>query len=107
MKRQKNWTEDETIAFIGIWSDYYTKLLAGGTRNTPIYNEMAEKLNEMFLDRIINGTEVKAKIGNLVAEYRKKKKEQGKTGASPCPWKYYDLIDKIIGKWRTFLIQSN
>jgi hypothetical protein len=97
-KRGKNWTEDDTIIFIGIWIENYRRLMAGGSRNTPIYNAMAEQLNTMLSTRIMSGADVKSKIGNLVTEYRKKKKEQGKTGASPSSWRYFDMLDKLLGK---------
>lgn len=46
----------------------------------------------------MTGSEVRAKIGNLSTEFKKRKKEQGRTGATPSTWRYYDLIDKLIGK---------
>jgi len=98
-KRGKNWTEAETITFIELWSEYYDKLMSGGSRNTPIYNLMAEKLKEVLPNRLLSGADVRAKIGNLVTEYRRKRKEQGKTGASPCAWPYFDLMDKMLGEY--------
>lgn len=98
MKRGKNWLEEETNTFISIWSDYYGKLMSAGSRNTCVYQSMAQQLNELLSPRIMTGGDVKAKISNLVAEYRRKKKEQGKTGASPSCWKHFDQIDKLLGK---------
>ena len=72
MKRSKNWTEEETIAFIRVWSENYVKLTSGGSRNTPDYNATAEQLNEMLPNRVLNGADVKSKIDNLLTEYRKK-----------------------------------
>ncbi|CAF3550764.1 unnamed protein product [Rotaria socialis] len=97
-KRCKNWSEEETNTFISVWSDYYSKLTTGGARNAPIYNTIAKQLNEMLPSRTLTGHEVKAKIGNLVGEYRRKKKEMGKTGASPPSWPFYNSIDKLIGE---------
>jgi len=97
-KRSKNWTEEETIFFINLWSEYYDKLMAGGSRNMPIYHSIAEQFNQLPSGRIMSGQEVKSKITNLVAEYRKKKKEQGRTGGSPSSWPYFDQIDKLLGK---------
>ncbi|CAF0977948.1 unnamed protein product [Rotaria sordida] len=97
-KRCKNWSEKETITFIAVWSEYYLRLTTGGTRHAPIYDKMAKQLNEMSMNRCFTGHDVKKKIGNLVSEYRRKKKEQGKTGASPSPWPYYDLLDKLLGE---------
>ena len=79
----------------------------GGSRNTPIYNSMAEELNTLLPDKCLIGSDVKAKIGNLVTEYRRKRKQQGKTGASPCTWKYYDMVDKLLGKSVSFLHPSH
>ena len=104
MKRSKNWTEEETIAFIRVWSENYVKLTSGGSRNTPVYNAMAKQLNEMLPNRILNGADVKSKIGNLLTEYRKKKKARGNTGGSPSPWRYFELIDKIIGESCLFIV---
>jgi hypothetical protein len=59
---------------------------------------MADEFNKSFNDFSLTGADVKSKIGNLVTEYRRKKKEQGKTGASPSPWPYYDPIDKLLGE---------
>lgn len=59
---------------------------------------MAKQLNEILPGRSLQGGDVKSKIGNLITEYRRKKKQQGKTGASPSAWPYYDLVDKLLGK---------
>ena len=64
---------------------------------------MAKEVNELLPDRSLTGSEVKAKIGNLTTEFNRKKTEQGKTGASPWPWPFYDLLDKLIGEYNTFL----
>ena len=62
---------------------------------------MAKEINAILLNRTLAGYDVKAKIGNLITEYRRRKKEQGKTGASPTSWPYdYELIDKLIGMFR-------
>jgi hypothetical protein len=97
-KRNKNWSEDETTTFISVWSEHYAQLMAGGSRNTPIYHAMAQQLNQILSPRTMTATDVKSKIGNLVAEYRKKKKENGKTGASPPSWRYFEQIDKLLGE---------
>ncbi|CAF3823067.1 unnamed protein product [Rotaria sp. Silwood1] len=81
-----------------VWSEYYQRLNTGGARHAPIYDQMAKQLKEMSLNRCLTGHDVKKKIGNLVGEYRRKKKEQGKTGASPSPWPYYDVLDKLLGE---------
>jgi hypothetical protein len=65
---------------------------------------MAEQLNDILSPRCLSAQDVKGKIGNLATEYRRKKKEQGKTGASPCTWPYFDLIDKIVGKFLCFFL---
>lgn len=90
--------EADTLSFIAVWTEYYPKLTSGGSRHTAIYNAMAEQLNEILSPRYLTGAEVKSKVGNLMTEYRRKKKAQGKTGASPCTWPYYDVIDKLLGK---------
>ncbi|CAF4749204.1 unnamed protein product [Rotaria socialis] len=97
-KRSRNWSEGETLSFIRIWSDFQLQLNKGGQRNTPIYNQMAKELNSILKDRQLSGADVKCKISNLTIEYRKKKKEQGKTGGSPSSWSYFDAIDKILGE---------
>lgn len=97
-RRNKNWSEEETIAFINVWRDHYEKLMSTTCRNTPVYNGMALQLNQMLLGRILDGADIKSKIGHLVSEYRKKKRIHGRTGSSPPTWKYFDLIDEIIGK---------
>ena len=72
--------------------------MSGGSRNAAIYQLMADELNKILEHRYLTGPDVKAKIGNLVTGYRRKKKELGRTGASPPKWPYYDLVDKILGK---------
>ncbi|CAF2937791.1 unnamed protein product [Rotaria sp. Silwood2] len=59
---------------------------------------MANQLNEIFTNRNVSAADVKSKIGNLITEYRRRKKEQGTTGASPCSWRYFDLLDKLLGE---------
>jgi hypothetical protein len=98
-KRSKNWSEEETNVLIGVWAEHYQTLTSSTTRNTPTYDKMAQELSGLLPTRSITGFDVNMKIKNLASEYRKRKREQGKTGASPCPWKYYDPVDKIIGKF--------
>ena len=97
-EKRRNWTENETNIFIQVWSDFYHRLTRGGSRHTPIYNAMAIELNNMLTNRSLTGGDVKMKIGNLTTEFRKQKKQQGCTGASPCAWPYFDSIDKLLGK---------
>ena len=98
MQRLKNWSEDETMTFIKIWSDFYDKLNAGGKRNTLMYGQMAQELNSLLRDRHLSGVDIKNKITNLTLEYRRKKEQQGKTGASPSMWPFFDEMEKLIGK---------
>lgn len=74
---------------------------------------MPNQRNQALIDRRITAGDVKSKIGNLITENRRREKEQGKTGASPYSWKYYDTIDKLIGilytektevSYRTFMV---
>ena len=46
----------------------------------------------------MTAAEVKAKLFNLVSEYRKEKKAQGSTGGGPCSWRFFDQIDQVIGR---------
>jgi hypothetical protein len=89
------------LAFISVWGEHYVDLTSGLTRNAPIYDAMALQINGIFKNRTITGHYVKSKIGNLVTEYRRKKREQGCTGASPCTWPYYDAIDKLLGEFHS------
>ena len=86
------------MTLINVWREYYDRLSAGGSGNMPIYHSMAQQLSTLLSPRVITAAEVKSKVFNLVAEYRKKKKEQGRTGGSPCTWPYFDRIDKLLGK---------
>ncbi|CAF3863201.1 unnamed protein product [Rotaria sordida] len=72
IKRAKNLSEEETSIFISVWSEYYDSLISSGSRNMPIYNSMAQHLNQLLSPRVMSGGEVKAKIFNLVAEYRER-----------------------------------
>ncbi|CAF3332314.1 unnamed protein product [Rotaria sp. Silwood2] len=98
LKRSRNWTEQEVKTFITIWGEYYSKLMSGGSRNAPIYQAMTDDLNELLQGRSLTSTEVKSKIGNLVAEYRRRRKELGRTGGSSSTWPFYEMIDKILGE---------
>lgn len=98
-KRSKNWTDEDTKLFIEIWNEHSEQLRAGGARNIPIYNNMAQQIKELTAsDRLMTSSEVKTKIFNLVAEYRKRKNDQGKSGGSPSSWRFFDRIDEIIGE---------
>ncbi|CAF4477266.1 unnamed protein product, partial [Rotaria magnacalcarata] len=52
MKR-RNWTEPETMCFIEVWTEYYPKLISAGSRNSPIYQAMANQLNNMLTNRSV------------------------------------------------------
>ena len=97
-ERGKNWGEEETFGFIDVWAENYQELAKPGTRNTPIYKRMAMELNQSLSPRHFTGLSVKRKIGNLVGDYTRRKKGQLKTGASPCVWPYFDVLDKLIGR---------
>jgi hypothetical protein len=95
--RQRKFSEEENILFINVWTEHFHRLMKGGMRNTPIYHAIAAEFNSLVPTIAMTGTEVKAKIGNLTVEYRKRKKEQGKTGCSPSTWRYFDMVDKLLG----------
>jgi hypothetical protein len=72
--------------------------MSDGKRNSPMYQEMAIDLTNLLENRFLIGVEVKNKITNLTKKYRNVKKEQGRTGASPPTWPFYNSIDKFMGK---------
>ncbi|CAF0959091.1 unnamed protein product [Adineta ricciae] len=51
IRRSKNWSESETVAFIGVWEEHYSKLTTGNRRHSPIYNAMAEQINKILAPR--------------------------------------------------------
>ncbi|CAF2084705.1 unnamed protein product [Rotaria magnacalcarata] len=57
MKR-RNWTEPETMCFIEVWTEYYPKLISAGSRNSPIYQAMANQLNNMLTNRSVRAPDI-------------------------------------------------
>ncbi|CAF3985737.1 unnamed protein product [Rotaria sp. Silwood1] len=71
--KRRFWTENETITFINVWNDHYSKLTTGGFRHASIYQSMANELNKILEIDDLTGANVKSKIGNLTTEYRRER----------------------------------
>ena len=94
--RGNNWTDSETFALLDQWADETVQTeLEGNPRNQAIYERIASALREHDIIRSAN--QCRDKIKKLKASYKKAKDNNGKTGKGRSIWKFYDIIDRVLG----------
>ena len=91
------WTNAETSALIAVWGDESVQeKLRGPAKKKPIFEKIAQKLQEMEYEK--TAVQCQTKIKNLVAKYRKVKDNNRKSGrALDASFPFFDAMDDVLG----------
>ena len=90
------WEEEEVFKLIDLWGEDSIQVqLETCKRNKWVYEKIAAQMKEAGYDRSADQCREKAK--KLKGEYRKIKDKQGKTGTGRSNWKFFDVLDDLLG----------
>ena len=63
------WKDEDVHLFIVLWEEYFPRLIRNG-RNSIIFHEMAQRLNELSSSPPKQGPEIKEKMNLLKRQYK-------------------------------------
>ena len=90
------WTDAEVFKLIDLWKEEgIQEHLEGLTRNKHVYEKLAADLTKAGYKK--TGKQCRSKIKKLHQEYKKTKNSNGLTGRGRNWWKYYDVLNEILG----------
>ena len=93
--RGKNWSDEETIELISLWSDDVVQEQLEGPRNKDVYQRISAKLLEKGFQRSI--AQCREKVKKLKKAYRKVVDNNNFTGRKRKSCKFFDELDAILG----------
>ncbi|XP_051803444.1 uncharacterized protein LOC110967438 isoform X5 [Acanthochromis polyacanthus] len=95
MEPQMNWTQEETRALLGVWSEEkIQKDLKESFRNENVYREVSGRLATMGMNR--SAKQCREKIKKLKQEYRRTTQHSDRSGAVRRSFRWYDAMDTIM-----------
>ncbi|XP_072174627.1 uncharacterized protein [Diadema setosum] len=91
------WTIYETAILINLWREdaIFSQVAATTTRSKKVYDAISEKLKSVGIEK--TAKQVKSKLKNLKAEYKKEKDSNIRSGRERKISKYYDILDEVLG----------
>ena len=90
------WSDEDVFKLIDLWGEDSIQVqLETCKRNKWVYEKIAAQMKEAGYDRSADQCREKAK--KLKGEYRKVKDKQGKTGTGRINWKFFDVLDDLLG----------
>ncbi|XP_071502245.1 uncharacterized protein [Diadema antillarum] len=91
------WTIYETAILINLWreDDIFSRVAATTTRSKKVYDAISEKLKSVGIEK--TAKQVKSKLKNLKAEYKREKGNNKRSGNERGISKYYDILDEVLG----------
>ena len=96
INRETLWSDEEVCDLIHLWGDdKIQQELDGASRNKPIFDEIAKKMDEKGYKR--DWKQCRAKIKNLKGEYRSVKDHNNGTGRGRKTCKFFSELDAILG----------
>ena len=94
--RGNNWNDAETYALLDQWADETVQVeLEGTRRNQAVYEKVSRGLREHRIERFAN--QCQGKIKKLKGTYNKAKDNNGSTGKGRAVWKFFDIMDRVLG----------
>ena len=92
-----NSTDSQVFKLIDVWGDEnIQEQLEGSKRNEHVYERIS---NSLCVNRIEKSNEqCRTKVKKLRQEFKKIKDNPNQTGNDRKKWKFYDRINKILGK---------
>ncbi|XP_065089197.1 myb/SANT-like DNA-binding domain-containing protein 1 [Ochlerotatus camptorhynchus] len=102
-KKHNVWSAPQVDLLLEAWEDKISDL-RGTRKNTHVYEEIRKIFTEHGYS--VSGEDIKIRINNLTARYRKEKALVGPSGGSPSEWPLFDKINSILGSFRIHNAQS-
>ncbi|XP_036339681.1 zinc finger protein 2 homolog isoform X2 [Rhagoletis pomonella] len=93
-RKRSFWNSRAEACFVELWGEKVDEL-RGARKNTHVYQEMSSELAKQGC--FLSAQDVKYKIANLTAKYRKCKEAIAPSGGSPASWNLYEAVHKVIG----------
>ncbi|XP_050332550.1 myb/SANT-like DNA-binding domain-containing protein 1 [Bactrocera neohumeralis] len=93
-RKRTFWNETTEAYFVDLWEQQRDQLL-GAKKNTHIYQEMSDELAKHGME--LSVLDVKYKITNLTAKYRKCSMDLA-TSSAPVVWPLYEQVHRIISR---------
>ncbi|XP_049311366.1 myb/SANT-like DNA-binding domain-containing protein 1 [Bactrocera dorsalis] len=93
-RKRTFWNEATEAFFVDLWEQQLDQLL-GAKKNTHVYQEMSDELAKYGME--LSMLDVKYKIANLTAKYRKCSMDLA-TSSAPVAWPLYDQVHRIISR---------
>ncbi|XP_017468996.1 PREDICTED: myoneurin-like isoform X3 [Rhagoletis zephyria] len=93
-RKRSFWNSRAEACFVELWGEKVDEL-RGARKNTHVYQEMSSELAKQGC--FLSAQDVKYKIANLTAKYRKCKEAMAPSGGSPASWNLYEAVHKVIG----------
>ncbi|XP_058833065.1 uncharacterized protein LOC131690969 [Topomyia yanbarensis] len=103
LKKKTVWSPSQIQLLVELWEEKIGDL-RGCRKNSHVYEEMKESFKHHGIE--VTTDEIKNRIHNLTARYRKEKTSIGPSGGSPSQWPHYDKIHRILGSFRINNIES-
>ncbi|XP_062551374.1 uncharacterized protein LOC134216524 [Armigeres subalbatus] len=91
------WSAAQMQLLFELWADKIIDL-RGVRKNSHVIEEMRITFEEHGFS--VPSSEIKTRIHNLTARYRKEKSQIGPSGGAPSKWPYFSEIHKILGNFR-------
>ena len=90
------WTDAEVFKLIDLWKEEgIQEQLEGSTRNRQVYEKLTAELSKAGSKK--TGEQCRSKVKKLHQEYKEIKDNNGLTGRGRSKWKYYDVLNEILG----------
>lgn len=97
--RSKRWSYAETLFLINTLDELKIMKRVDGRKykNNNLFKEVAEKFEEAGYDGR-DGEQIKNKWKQLKQGYNKAKIDNGRSGASPSTFTFFDVMDRVLGQ---------
>ncbi|XP_058981188.1 uncharacterized protein LOC131803689 [Musca domestica] len=98
-KTPNKWSIISERALLEVWGLFMSQL-RGCRKNSHILQEMASELGKHGF--LYTSHEIKTKMHNMAARFRKEKRLVGTTGGSPSDWELYKEMEMLLAPCKTY-----
>ena len=94
--RGRNWTDEETLVLISVWSDDVVQTeLEGCYRNQHVFQKMSDELKKQGYKR--SWEKCREKVKKLKKQYKEVIDNNKETGRKRKTFKYFTEMDGVLG----------
>ncbi|XP_069966628.1 uncharacterized protein [Bactrocera oleae] len=94
-RKRTFWNDASEAYFVDLWEQQLDQLLSE-KKNTHVYQEMSANLAKHGIE--LSVPDIKYKISNLTAKYRKCSVALASTDSAPVVWPLYEQLHRIISR---------